>query len=67
MAPKAKLNTETLGIIDSNNQLNNDFDIIGKTRTSSFANIAEHIKNRLNIYGNLNTQKFTKKTGALNK
>lgn len=44
-----------------------EFDIIGKTKTSSFASIAEHIKHRLNVYGQLNTRKIAKKTGALNK
>jgi hypothetical protein len=30
MAPKAELNLKTLGIIDPNQQLDADFDIIGK-------------------------------------
>ena len=58
---------KSLGMIDSNQQFEDEFDIIGKTKISSFASIAEHIKNRLIVYGQLNTRKVAKKTGALSK
>jgi hypothetical protein len=65
--PNLDFDFKELGIIDSQAQLEDEFDIIGKQRISKFDSIAEHIKHRLILYGQLNTRKVTKKTGALKK